>query len=126
MNSEKITSEVLANVIVAAIKEKKGEKITKLDMRKADGSICDYFVICQADNQRQVLAIADEIDDYVRENASEKPLHIQGKENAEWVLLDYVTVVVHVFLDKSREFYRLESLWADAERTDYPDEILGK
>ncbi len=114
-----ITSSVLAEIAVAAIKEKKGEKIVKLDMRNTAGSICDYFIVCEADNPRQVLAIADEVDDYVRENAGEKPVHIQGRENAQWILIDYINVVVHVFLSEAREFYRLESLWADCPRTDY-------
>ena len=114
-----ITSSVLAEIAVAAIKEKKGEKIVKLDMRNTAGSICDYFIVCEADNPRQVLAIADEVDDYVRENASEKPVHIQGRENAQWILIDYINVVVHVFLSEARDFYRLESLWADCPRTDY-------
>ncbi len=122
-----ITSEVLADIAVAAIKEKKGQKIVKLDMRQTAGSICDFFVIGEADNPRQVLAIADEVDDYLRENAGEKPVHIHGRENAQWILLDYINVVVHIFLSEAREFYRLESLWADAPRTDYPDEqIISK
>lgn len=117
-----ITSSVLAEVVVAAIREKKGQKIVKLDMRQTEGSICDYFIVCEADNPRQVLAIADEVDDYVRENANEKPVHIQGRENAQWILLDYINVVVHVFLSEARDFYRLESLWADCPRTDYENE----
>ena len=117
-----ITSDVLAEIAVAAIKEKKGQKTVKLDMRQTAGSICDFFVICEADNPRQVLAIADEVEDYVRENADEKPVHIHGRDNAQWILLDYINVVVLVFLSEAREFYRLESLWADAPRTDYPDE----
>ena len=124
MTDKEITSDVLAEIAVAAIKEKKGQKTVKLDMRQTAGSICDFFVICQADNPRQVLAIADEIEDYLRENAGERPVHIQGRENAQWVLLDYITVVVHVFLDSVREFYRLESLWADAPRTDYEDSSI--
>ncbi|MBO4371340.1 MAG: ribosome silencing factor [Bacteroidales bacterium] len=117
-----ITSSVLAEVAVAAIREKKGQKIVKLDMRQTAGSICDYFIVCEADNPRQVLAIADEVEDYVRENANEKPVHIQGRENAQWILLDYINVVVHVFLSEARDFYRLESLWADCPRTDYENE----
>lgn len=114
-----ITSDMLAETAIAAICNKKGEQIVKLDMRKADGAVCDYFIVCQADNPRQVLAIADETEDFVRENIGEKPLHIEGRDNAQWIILDYVNVVVHVFLDEAREFYKLENLWADAKKTNY-------
>ena len=122
MTNIEFTSEHLSEIAVAGIQEKKGEKITKLDMRGIDGSVCDFFVICQADNPRQVLAIADSVEDYVFENTKQWPYHREGKENAEWVLLDYVDVVVHIFLDERRDFYKLEKLWADAPRTDYPDD----
>ena len=121
MTETKITSDMLAETAIAAICNKKGEQIVKLDMRQADGAVCDFFVVCQADNPRQVMAIADEIEDFVRENTGEKPLHIEGRDNAQWIILDYVNVVVHVFLDEAREFYKLEKLWADAARTNYSD-----
>lgn len=123
MTNTEITCEQLSEIIVAGIREKKGEKITKLDMRKIDGTVCDFFVLCQADNPRQVMAIADAVEDYVWENTHQWPFHKEGRENAEWVLLDYVDVVVHVFLDEKRDFFKLEKLWADAERTDYADEL---
>jgi len=116
-----INSDQLAEIIVAGIREKKGENIVKLDLRKLDTSVCDSFIICQADNPRQVVAIADGVEDYVWENTKEWPKHKEGKENAEWILLDYVDVVVHIFLDEKRDFFKLEKLWADAERTDYPN-----
>lgn len=123
MTNIEITSEQLSEIVVAGIREKKGEKISKLDMRKVDGNVCDFFVICQADNSRQVLAIADAVEDFVFENTHEWPLHKEGRDNAEWILLDYVDVVVHIFLEEKRDFYKLEKLWADAPRTDYVDEI---
>jgi ribosome-associated protein len=123
MTNIEITSEQLSEIVVAGIREKKGEKISKLDMRKVDGNVCDFFVICQADNSRQVLAIADAVEDFVFENTHEWPLHKEGRDNAEWILLDYVDVVVHIFLEEKRDFYKLEKLWADAPRTDYADEI---
>ncbi|MCR4558917.1 MAG: ribosome silencing factor [Bacteroidales bacterium] len=122
MNDYTISSDQLAELIVAGIKEKKGEKIVKLDLRNLDSSVCDSFIIAQADNPRQVLAIADGIEDYVFEHIKQWPYHREGRENAEWVLLDYIDVVVHVFLEEKRSFYKLEKLWADAKRTDYPDE----
>ena len=122
MNNYTINSDQLAELIVAGIKEKKGEKIVKLDLRNLDASVCDSFIVTQADNPRQVLSIADGIEDYVFEHTKQWPYHREGRENAEWVLLDYIDVVVHVFLEEKRGFYKLEKLWADAKRTDYPDE----
>lgn len=120
----KLTSKELSDLIIEAIRNKKGENITRLDLRKTDGAICDYFVICQADNNRQVEAIADEIEDYVREKTREKPIHIEGRENAVWVLVDYVNVVVHVFLDECRNFYKIEDLWGDSNREDFENQTL--
>ena len=122
MNDYTINSDQLAELIVAGIKEKKGENIVKLDLRNLDSSVCDSFIIAQADNPRQVLAIADGVEDYVFEHIKQWPYHREGRENAEWVLLDYIDVVVHIFLEEKRGFYKLEKLWADAKRTDYPDE----
>ena len=123
MANTEIKSDQLSEIIAAGMREKKGEKITRLDMRNIDGSICDYFVICQADNSRQVAAIADAVEDYVWEHTHQWPYHKEGKDNAEWILLDYVDAVAHIFIDEKREFYKLEKLWADAERTDYADEL---
>lgn len=114
-------SKELSDVIVKAIQDKKGEKITRLCLKGVDGAICDYFVICQVDNPRQVLAIADNVEDEVREQLEQKPLHVEGKDNAMWVLLDYMDVVVHIFDEQSRAFYNLEKLWADALREDFED-----
>ena len=122
MNDYTINSDQLAELIVAGIKEKKGENIVKLDLRNLDSSVCDSFIIAQADNPRQVLAIADGVEDYVFEHIKHWPYHREGRENAVWVLLDYIDVVVHIFLEEKRGFYKLEKLWADAKRTDYPDE----
>ncbi len=122
MDKNTINSDQLAEIIVEGIKQKKGEKTVKLDLRNLDSSICDSFVITQADNPRQVLAIADNIEDYVFEYTKQWPYHREGRENAEWILLDYIDVVVHIFLDEKRDFYKLDKLWADALRTEYVDE----
>ena len=105
----------LTNAIVDGIQEKKGHNIVRIDLRNTSGAVCDYFVICHGDSDRQVLAIADAVADETRKQLSDKPWHREGMNNAEWVLLDYVNVVVHVFHRESREFYNLEGLWADAE-----------
>ena len=108
-------SAVLAENIVKGIQEKKGHQIVCLDLREIHNAVCDFFVVCHGDSHRQVQAIADSIEEETRENLGEKPWHSEGIENAEWVLLDYVSVVAHVFHKDSRGFYNLENLWADAK-----------
>jgi ribosome-associated protein len=107
-------TELLLNSIIKGIFEKKGQNVLKVDLRKLDTRITDYFVICHASSGTQVGALADSVDDIVRKEAKEKPLHIEGMDNCFWVLLDYGNVIVHIFLEEYRNFYSLESLWADA------------
>lgn len=109
----------LIDTIVKGIQEKKGNNIICLDMTSLKNSVADYFVICDADNIRQVSAIADSIEDLTLKKAGEKPSHVEGDSEANWVLLDYFNVVAHVFHKEARDFYNLESLWADAKRTEY-------
>ncbi len=108
-------TEVLLSSIITGIFEKKGHDVLKIDLRKLENSIADYFIICHGTSTTQVDALCDSVEDTVREKAGEKPLHVEGLDNCFWVLLDYGNVVVHIFLEKYREFYSLESLWADAE-----------
>ena len=119
--TEDISPKKLVDAIVEGIQEKKGKNIVVLDMTRIDNSICKYFVICEGDSNIHVDAVADSVDDYVREKLSEKPYHIEGQNNAEWILIDYVDVIVHVFQKSVREFYNLEGLWADAKRTEIED-----
>jgi ribosome-associated protein len=119
--TEDNTPKKLVDAIVEGIQEKKGKNIVVLDMTRIDNSICKYFVICEGDSNIHVDAVADSVDDYVREKLSEKPYHIEGQDNAEWILIDYVDVIVHVFQKSVREFYNLEGLWADAKRTEIED-----
>ena len=119
--TEEITPKELVDAVVEGIQEKKGKNIVVLDMTKIDNSICQYFVICDGDSNIHVDAVADSVEDYVRENKNEKPFHIEGRENAEWILIDYIDVIVHVFQRSVREFYNLEGLWADAKRTEIED-----
>jgi len=107
-------AEVLLESVIKGIFEKKGQNVLKIDLRKLENRITDFFVICHAPSGTQVSAICDSVDDTVRKEASEKPLHIEGLDNCFWVLLDYGNVIVHVFLEEYRKFYSLESLWADA------------
>ena len=112
----------LINAIVGAIQDKKGHNIVSLDLTELEGTICDAFVICNADSTTQVDAIADGIVEELEEKLGEKPRRVEGKTNAAWIAIDYVDVMVHIFLTPLREYYRLEQLWADAPATRYESE----
>ncbi|MCC7301209.1 MAG: ribosome silencing factor [Bacteroidia bacterium] len=107
-------SELLASAVADGIREKKGTDIVVMDLRGINTSVCDFFIICQGNSRTQVEAIADAIEEEVKKETGEKPWHSEGHENAEWILLDYGSVVAHVFQPEPRAFYNLESLWADA------------
>lgn len=111
-------SEQLVETVVEGIQEQKGTNIAILDMRKIGGSICQYFIICDGSSNTHVDAISNSVSVYVGKKLDDKPHHIEGRGNAEWVLVDYVDVVVHIFQRPIRAFYNLEGLWADAKRTD--------
>lgn len=108
-------------VIADAMLEKKGQDVVSLDLTKIGTAISDSFIVCNADSTTNVVAIADNVEDRMAERCARKVLRSQGKENALWVILDYGDIVVHVFQTPYRAFYRLEDLWADAERTEYKD-----
>ena len=104
----------IIKTIIAAIQDKKGENIISLDLRKINEAVADFFIICEAGNQPQIRAIADHIEFKVREALDEKPYHHEGYQSLQWVLIDYVNVVVHVMLTENRKFYKLEEMWSDA------------
>jgi ribosome-associated protein len=106
-------AEKLLKSVVKGIFEKKGFDVVKIDLRKLENRITDYFVICHGTSVTQVGSICDSVEDTVRKEAGEKPIHVEGLENCFWVLVDYGNVVVHIFLEEYRNFYSLESLWAD-------------
>ena len=112
---------VLLEQIKTGIQEKKGKNIVIADLTKLENTICRFFVICQGNTPTQVSAIVDSVEETVRKNAHSKPFGIDGLRNAEWVVMDYADVLVHVFLPHTREFYQLEHLWADATLTPIPD-----
>lgn len=116
-------AEVLLSSIAEGIFEKRGLNVLKIDLRKLENRITDYFVICHASSTTQVSAICDSVEDLVRTRAEEKPMHVEGLDNCFWVLLDYGTVIVHIFLEEYRSFYSLESLWGDAVITALEDKI---
>jgi ribosome-associated protein len=100
--------------IIKDIQEKKGENIISLDLRKIPEAVADFFVICEATNQPQIRAISDFIEDQVKKVCGENPYRHEGKQNLQWVLLDYVNIVVHIMLPEQRKFYKLEEMWSDA------------
>jgi ribosome-associated protein len=112
---------LLTDTIVEAMQNKKGKHIVSLDLRNLDNRVVDLFIICHGENDRQVEAIAKEVEDHVRLKLNDKPWHREGYENREWILLDYVNIVVHVFLEEKRDFYAIEELWGDAEIEEYED-----
>jgi len=101
--------------IIKAIQEKKGDQIVSLDLRKIHEAVADFFIICQANNQPQIRAITDFVDEEVRKKCNESPYHNEGKENMQWVIIDYVNIVVHIMMPEQRKFYKLEEMWSDAD-----------
>lgn len=108
-------SEMLAEIVIKGMQEKKAKDIIFLDLRGLHHAVSDFFVICHGDSNTQVGAIAGSVEAEIKKATGENPWHREGFENAEWILLDYVNVVVHVFQKPQRDFFRLESLWADAK-----------
>ena len=104
----------LIKTIINAIQEKKGENILSLDLRKVNEAIADFFIICEAGSQPQVRAISEHVELEMKKNCDEYPYRHEGMKNLQWVLIDYVNVVVHVMLTETRKFYKLEEMWSDA------------
>ena len=100
--------------IIQAIQEKKGENVISLDLRKIPEAVADFFIICEASSTTQVKAIADSIEEEVKKNCDELPYKHEGRQSLQWVLIDYVNVVIHVMLPENRRFYKLEDMWSDA------------
>ncbi|HIY87308.1 MAG TPA: ribosome silencing factor [Candidatus Bacteroides pullicola] len=114
-------TERLIQQITEGIQDKKGKNIVIADLTKIEDTICKYFVICQGNSPSQVTAIVESVKDFARKESNTKPLAIDGLRNAEWVAMDYADILVHVFLPEARNFYNLETLWADAKLTQIPD-----
>lgn len=115
MSDKNNNEDMLISLIVKGIEEVKGENINILDLRSIGNTVCDYFIVCDASSNTQVNAIAGSIQKTVSKATKEKPWHIEGENNATWILMDYVQVVVHIFQKQTRAFYDLESLWGDAK-----------
>jgi len=115
MANKKPDTDQLISKIVEGIENVKGIDIEILDLREIENTVCDYFIICSGTSNTQVNAIVNSIEKTVSKSIKEKAWHIEGTDNAEWVLMDYVNVVVHVFQKHIREYYDIESLWGDAK-----------
>jgi len=110
---------ILVETIIDGIRKKKGEEIISLDFKNIENSVCKFFIICHADSNIQVSAIADSIERNVRKDLKEKVWKKGGYDNSYWIILDYIDVVVHIFQKEYRDFYKLERLWADTVRKEY-------
>lgn len=117
MAEKKISTDDLLTHIIKGIENVKGNDIDVLDLRAIENTVCDYFVICNGTSNTQVNAIVQSIQKTVSKALHDKPWHVEGTDNGEWVLMDYVNIVVHVFQKHVREYYNIESLWGDAKIT---------
>ena len=113
----------LYKTIINAINEKKGENVISLDLRKIPEAVADFFIICQANNTVQLKAIADFIEQEVKEKCDERRFKHEGQEGMQWIIVDYVNIVVHIMMPEARKFYRLEEMWSDAVVTGHSQDM---
>ncbi|WP_285060711.1 ribosome silencing factor [Pedobacter ginsengisoli] len=112
-------STYLSEIAVHGIQEKKGNDIVRLDLRNLNSSVSDYFIICSANSATQVKAIADSVEEEIYKKTQTNPWRKEGQESAEWIILDYFDIVVHIFKTEKRDFYGIEDLWGDAQTTSF-------
>ena len=120
-----LDAKTLSDIAVKGLQEKKGEEITRLNLQGLDTAITDYFIICTGNSDRHVQALAESVMEFLAKK-SEKPISKEGIQRGEWVVLDYASIMIHIFLRDKRDFYRLEDLWGDAKIEQIPDSILEK
>ncbi len=125
MKVDKVQTKKLVSTITEGIFKKKGKRVVSLDLSKIENSICKYFVICHGESTTQTAAIGESVIDVVRNELGERPIHKEGFQHANWVLLDYGDVIVHIFLESYRELYSLEDLWADAKFESISEAIVN-
>ncbi|WP_299529333.1 ribosome silencing factor [Ulvibacterium sp.] len=123
MQKRKASADELIALILQGIDEVKGNDVSLLDLREIENTVCDYFIICSGTSNTHVNAITGSIQKTVSKAIKDRPWHVEGEDNAEWVLMDYVNVVVHVFQKHAREFYDIEGLWGDAKFTEIESSI---
>ena len=107
--------------VIEGIQEKKGKNISAIELTGISGAVCDYFVICEGNTPTQVSALAESVEKSVTENLGERPIRVHGRQNAEWIGIDYGNVIVHIFLPELRNFYNIDLLWEDARTMRIPD-----
>lgn len=117
MQENKTSADELIALIIQGVDEVKGQNVNLLDLREIENTVCDYFIVCNGTSNTHVNAIVGSIQKTVSKAIQDKPWHVEGEDNAEWVLMDYVNVVVHIFQKQVREFYDIEGLWGDAKFT---------
>ncbi len=117
MAKKQTNADDLITTIITGIEDVKGKDISILDLRELENTVCDYFIVCEGTSNTQVNAIVSSIQKKVSKELKDKPFNVEGEDNAEWVLMDYVNIVVHVFQKHIREYYDIESLWGDAKTT---------
>jgi ribosome-associated protein len=117
MAKKQTNTDQLITTILAGIEDVKGKEITILDLREIENTVCDYFIVCEGTSNTQVNALVNSVQKKVSKELKDNPWHVEGSDNAEWVLMDYVNVVVHVFQKHIRQYYDIESLWGDAKIT---------
>lgn len=120
--NKNVEKQALIDKIIEAIQDTKGEDVKILDLTHIENSVADYFIVCSANSNTQVSAIAGNVEKKVRNELKDRPWHVEGAENAMWVLVDYVSVVVHIFQKHIREYYDIEDLWNDAKITIIEDQ----
>lgn len=112
---------VLSEIAIKGLQEIKATNIVRMDLQKIDTAVTDYFVICTGTSDRHVQALADSVEDFMRDKTGSRPIAREGYQKGEWVLLDFTNVIVHIFLQEKRDFFRLEALWGDADIENIPD-----
>ena len=117
MSKKHVSTDQLISIILKGVDELKGENIQLIDLREIDNTVCDYFVVCSGNSNTHVNAISSSVKKVVGKEAQEKPMHIEGETQANWILMDFVNVVVHIFQKPTRELYDIEGLWGDAKIT---------
>lgn len=112
---EVMKSQVILDIAIKGLQDLKGENIVSIDMSEMDNAVCEYFLLCTGTSNTHVNALAESVKSEIKKTLHENVWHSEGFGNSEWIILDYVTIVVHVFQEEAREFYNLEGLWADAK-----------
>ncbi len=112
---QKSATEELTDAVIKGLQDRKAKEIKVLDLRALSGAVADIFVVCQGDSSTQVEGLARSVEATVEKETGEIPAHLEGTKNAQWVLIDYISVVVHIFQPEQRQFYGIERLWADAD-----------